>query len=917
MDLTHIGKTREGQRLDENRRRTAHWNRWGPFLSERAWGTVREDYSPTGTAWDYFPHDHSRSRVYRWNEDGLAGICDRHQFICFAIALWNRRDPILKERLFGLTNGEGNHGEDVKEYYFYLDNTPTHAYMKYLYKYPQAAFPYAELVAENRRRDRAQPEYELLDTGVFAESRYFDVFVEYAKATPEDILIEITMANRGPEDAWLDLLPTVWFRNTWSWDRTQPKPSLRRGDSGRERPCVELNDPSYGRRYLYCQPPAQLLFTENETNSQRLFGTPNASPYVKDAFHAYVVNGRREAVNPAQHGTKAAAHYQLRIAAGQSARVRLRFTDQLWADHADPLGDAFVQTFAQRQMEADEFYTTVIPDTLSPDARNVMRQALAGQLWSKQFYHYEVKRWLEGDPAQPAPPPERLHGRNHEWVHLYNADVISMPDKWEFPWYASWDLAFHCVVLALVDPEFAKDQLTLILREWYMHPNGQIPAYEWALDDVNPPVHAWAALRVYQIEQARWGVGDRAFLERIFHKLLLNFTWWVNRKDALGTNIFQGGFLGLDNIGLFDRDQPLPAGMTLGQSDGTSWMAMYCLSLLAIALELARHDPVYEDVASKFWEHFLYIANAMHQRGEGRISLWDEEDGFFYDVVRLPDGEQHPIKIRSIVGLIPLFAVITCTDEVLAKFPGFKRRMEWFIANRPELTGNITSMMDRGQHARCLLSLVTPEQLRRVLRVLLDEQEFLSPYGIRSVSQRYREQPYSVKRGGLEYTLRYEPGEASSTLFGGNSNWRGPVWLPLNYLLIEALQRFDYYLGESYTVECPTGSGQMKALDEVAVELSRRVSSLFLRDRNDRRPLHGEQKIFQSDPYWKDLLLFYEYFHGDNGRGCGASHQTGWTGLVAKILQQSGERFTASAALLLPQGRDIDSEGARDKARDP
>jgi hypothetical protein len=594
----------------------------------------------------------------------------------------------------------------------------------------------------------------------------------------------------------------------------------------------------------------------------------------------------------------------------------LRFTDQAWTDQADPFGDTFGQIFAQRRVEADEFYGTVIPDTLSPDARNVMRQALAGQLWSKQFYYYGVKRWLEGDPSQP-PPPERLHGRNHEWVHLYNADVISMPDKWEFPWYASWDLAFHCVVLALVDPEFAKEQLTLILREWYMHPNGQIPAYEWAFDDVNPPVHAWAALRVYQIEQARWGVGDRAFLERIFHKLLLNFTWWVNRKDALGTNIFQGGFLGLDNIGLFDRDQPLPAGVILGQSDGTSWMAMYCLSLLAIALELARHDSVYEDVASKFWEHFLYIANAMHQRGEGKISLWDEEDGFFYDVVRLQGGEQRSIKIRSMVGLIPLFAVVASSDQVLDKFPGFKRRMEWFIANRPELTGNITSMMDHGQQARCLLSLVTPEQLRRVLRVLLDEQEFLSPYGIRSVSQKHREHPYSVRRDGLEYTLHYEPGEASSTLFGGNSNWRGPVWLPLNYLLIEALQRFDYYLGESYRVECPTGSGQMKALNEVAVELSRRLSNLFLHDQNGRRPLHGEQKIFQSDPYWKDLLLFYEYFHGDSGRGCGASHQTGWTGLVAKLLQQSGERFTASKALLLPQEPTIDNEGAQDNARDP
>jgi hypothetical protein len=898
MDLTRVHQTREDMRLRANQHRTEHWNRWGPYLSDRAWGTVREDYSSDGTAWEYLPHDHARSRTYRWNEDGLAGICDRHQHICFAVALWNGRDPILKERLFGLTNREGNHGEDVKEYYFHLDNTPTHSYMRYLYKYPQATFPYTDLVEENRRRDRTQPEYELLDTGVFGGNRYFDVFVEYAKATPEDILIAITVANRGPEEAYLELLPTIWFRNSWSWDSTQPKPSLQQGDSSGGRSVVELHDSYYGPRYLYCQPPAQLLFTENDTNFQRLFGVPNATPYVKDAFHEYVIHGRQEAVNPAQHGTKAAARYQLHVGAGQSVRVRLRLSDRLWPEPDDPFGIDFEPTLARRKREADEFYATIIPHELSVDAKNVMRQALAGLLWSKQYYHYELKRWLEGDPTQPPPPTTRLGGRNHEWTHLYNADVISMPDKWEFPWYASWDLAFHCVTLALVDAEFAKAQLTLILREWYMHPNGQIPAYEWAFDDVNPPVHAWAALRVYQIEQRRCGVGDRAFLERVFHKLLLNFTWWVNRKDALGTNIFQGGFLGLDNIGLFDRSQTIQPGVILGQSDGTSWMAMYCLNLLAIALELAIHDPVYEDVASKFWEHFLYISDAMHHHGGGQISLWDEEDGFFYDVVRLPNGAVQPIKIRSMVGLIPLLAVIAAPAIALDQFPGFKARMEWFMANRPELTGNITSMMDQGQHARYLMSVVQPEQLRQMLRLMLDEQEFLSPYGIRSVSRRHRASPYTIRQFGVEYTLAYEPGEATSTIFGGNSNWRGPVWIPVNYLLIEALQRFDYYFGDSFTVECPSGSGQVKTLSEVAVELSRRLSSIFLRGRDSRRPVHGGQELFQHDPHWKDLLLFYEYFHGDTGRGCGASHQTGWTALVAKLLQQSGELFAAAESPL-------------------
>ena len=643
MDLSQTHNTSEGKRLRESNARVAHWNRWGPYLSERAWGTVREDYSSSGTAWEYFPHDHARSRAYRWNEDGLAGICDRHQHICFAIALWNGRDPILKERLFGLTNSEGNHGEDVKEYYFYLDNTPTHSYMKYLYKYPQAAFPYERLVAENRRRGVTEPEYELIDTGVFAENRYFDVFVEYAKATPEDMLIEVTVVNRGSEEARLDLLPTLWFRNTWSWDTTKAEPALRKKTSLDGQLCIELSDSYYGRRRLYCQPGGHLLFTENETNMQRLFDTPNESLYVKDAFHEYVINDRVEAVNPAQHGTKAAAHYCWKIAPGRSERVRLRLTDQLWVEPRDPLGTDFSRMLALRKTEADEFYAAVIPPPLSTDVKSVMRQAFAGLLWSKQFYHYEVAQWLQGDPAQPALPPERQEGRNHEWTHLYNDDVISMPDKWEFPWYATWDLAFHCVTLALVDPQFAKAQLTLLLREWYMHPNGQLPAYEWNFNDVNPPVHAWAALRVYQIEQRRCGVGDRAFLERVFHKLLLNFNWWVNRKDVLGNNLFQGGFLGLDNIGLFDRGQAIPHGVILGQSDGTSWMAMYCLNMLNVALGLAVEDPVYEDIASKFWEYFLYVAHAMHGRSRGCISLWDEGDGFFYDVMRLPNGEQHLI----------------------------------------------------------------------------------------------------------------------------------------------------------------------------------------------------------------------------------------------------------------------------------
>jgi len=881
--------TREEKRLQEARERKAHWKRWGPYLSERAWGTVREDYSPHGTAWDYFPHDHARSKAYRWNEDGIAGISDRRQMICFAIALWNGRDPILKERVFGLTGNEGNHGEDVKEYYFYLDSTPTHSYMKYLYKYPQAAFPYGWLVEENRRRGRGGPEFELLDTGVFDEDRYFDVVVEYAKAGVEDILIRISVVNRGPESAQLVLLPTLWFRNTWSWGSDEPRPSLRRGKVQGRGALIEVHHPSYGRRWLYCEGSPELLFTENETNYRRLYGGENGSPYVKDGINDYIVHGVKEAVNPERVGTKVAVHYPLTIAPGKTATVRLRFTDtEIPATGEKPFGTAFDQIFGERQREAEEFYATLIPRDLSPDARSVMRQALAGLLWSKQFYHYVVKDWLEGDPAFPPAPAERKHGRNHEWTHLYNADVISMPDKWEYPWYAAWDLAFHCVPLALVDPDFAKEQLALMLREWYMHPNGQLPAYEWAFGDVNPPVHAWAAWRVYKIEKKRRGKGDRDFLQKVFHKLLLNFTWWVNRKDAEGKNVFQGGFLGLDNIGVFDRSAPLPTGGHIEQSDGTSWMGMYCLNLLAIALELAREDPAYEDVASKFWEHFVYIAHAMNSRGGEDIELWDEEHGFYYDVLHLPDGQHFPLKVRSMVGLIPLFAVQTLEPKLLNRLPGFKRRLEWFIDHRPELIQNVACMRTPGQEERRLLSVVTPERLRRVLKFMLDEREFLSPYGIRALSRFHRDHPYTCTVQGMQHRVDYEPAESSTGLFGGNSNWRGPIWFPVNYLIIESLQKLHYYLGDDYKVECPTGSGRMATLWEVAGEISRRLTRIFLRTADGRRPVHGGSGKFQTDPHWRDLVLFYEYFHGDTGAGVGAGHQTGWTGLVAKLLQQSG-----------------------------
>ncbi len=877
MGRNNLKLTAEEQRLEESRSRKAHWKRWGPYLSERAWGTVREDYSQLGNAWNYLPHDHARSRAYRWNEDGIAGISDRHQKICFALALWNGNDPILKERMFGLTGSEGNHGEDVKEYYFYLDSTPTHSYMKYLYKYPQREFPYGQLVEENRQRGKLASEFELIDTGVFDDDRYFDVVVEYAKADVEDILIKITATNHASETAGLTLLPTVWFRNTWSWDHNIKKPNLKLSNGS-----IMLTEPELGVRWLQFENDPELLFTENESNVQRLFNVPNSSQYVKDSINDYVVNGVRDVVNPNHEGTKAALNYVLQIEPGKSTSIRLRLSTK------SNCFNEFDEIFSERIREADEFYQKIVPTELLSDAQMVMRQSLSGLLWSKQFYHYVVEDWLSGDPATPKPPVERAKGRNSEWKHLYNADVISMPDKWEYPWYAAWDLAFHCIPLALVDPEFAKDQLVLMLREWYMHPNGQLPAYEWSFGDVNPPVHAWATWRVYKIDKKRCGVGDTLFLKRVFQKLLLNFTWWVNRKDADGMNIFQGGFLGLDNIGVFDRSAPLPTGGHIAQSDGTSWMAMYALNLLAIAMELAKDDPSYEDVASKFWEHFLHIARAMNKRGDEDIRLWDEEDGFFYDVLHLPHGKPLPMKVRSMVGLIPLFAVETLEPELLEQLPGFKRRMDWFINNRPDLIENVACMKTTGDAERRLLSIVNRDQLRRVLRFMLDETEFLSPFGIRAISRFHKTNPYLLQVNGTQHRVDYEPAESSNGLFGGNSNWRGPIWFPLNYLLIESLQKFHHYLGDEFKVECPTGSGQMMSLEEVATELSQRLSRIFLQDEHGRRPVFGPSEKFQFDPNWRDLVPFHEYFHGDTGMGIGASHQTGWTGLVAKLLQQSG-----------------------------
>lgn len=881
--------TQEEKRLEEDRDRQAYWRRWGPYLSERQWGTVREDYSPDGAAWQYFPHDHARSRAYRWGEDGIAGISDNHQRLCFAIALWNGEDPILKERIFGLTGKEGNHGEDVKEYYFYLDNTPTHSYMKCLYKYPQQAFPYSQLAEENKSRGYQDREFELLDTGVFAENRYFDIFVEYAKADSEDILIQISVVNRGKEAKSLHLLPTLWFRNTWSWNQADEKPRIKKLKNDQGLSIVEASEATLGERWLYSEGEPELLFTENETNKERLFGVNNSSPYVKDGINDYIVEGKKDAVNPNQLGTKVAAHYLLNIGAGETKVVKLRLSDR--ADLAAPSDTEFDRIFQTRKREADEFYQRVASScSLTEDRRNVQRQAFAGMLWNKQFYYYVVEEWLKGDSGELPPPKSRQGIRNHDWIHFYSDDIISMPDKWEYPWFAVWDLAFHVIPLAIIDPDFAKRQLQRLTREWYMHPNGQLPAYEWDFSDGNPPVHAWAALRVYNIEKKMYGRADKKFLERVFQKLLLNFTWWVNRKDVEGKNVFQGGFLGMDNIGVFDRNMALPTGGYLSQSDGTSWMGMYCLNMLAIALELATENSSYEDIASKFFEHFLYIADAMNQMGEGEESLWDETDGFYYDMLHCPNGSYVPLKVRSMVGLIPLLAVETIEPETLEQLPGFRQRMEWFIHNRPNLKKNVACMETPGVGARRLLAIAYSDKLRRILEKMLDEKEFFSDYGIRSVSKFHAEHPYIFNVNGDSYCVNYEPAESSSGLFGGNSNWRGPVWFPINYLIIEALQKFHHYLGDDFKIECPAGSGQMMNLWEVAIELSQRMIRIFLKTESGQRPVYGDLEIFQTNPHWRDLILFHEYFHGDNGAGLGASHQTGWTGVVAKLIQQCGEK---------------------------
>jgi hypothetical protein len=884
-----IYETVEGARLLTIQKKKGHWNRWGPFLSERAWGTVREDYSAGGDAWSYLPHDHARSRAYRWNEDGIAGICDRHQFLCFAVALWNGRDPILKERLFGLAGPEGNHGEDVKEYYFYLDNTPTHSYMKYLYKYPQAEYPYDRLLEENRRRGKLEAEYELVDTGIFDEGRYFDIVVEYAKVEAEDLIIRISASNRGPDAAPIHLLPTLWFRNTWSWGRDDSRPSIAAQIGARPKQGSEsillARHSQLGDYALYCSGPDELLFTENETNTSRLYGVPSPVFYCKDAFHAYIVEGNREAVNPAATGTKAAAHYTRTLDPGETITFELRLASlrdehQLKAPFAD-----FDSLLRLRRKEAADFYDVVIPAKLTVDEKLVARQAFAGMLWSKQYYHYVVTDWLEGDPATPSPPSARTVGRNHNWPHLFTRDVISMPDKWEFPWFASWDLGFHCVTLAYIDPHLAKEQM---LREWYMHPNGQIPAYEWDFNGVNPPVLSLAARAVFEIEREHTGIADFAFLERVFQKMLLNFTWWVNRKDALGKNIFQGGFLGMDNIGVFDRDQ-LPQGYLLGQADGTSWVAAFAKNMFATALLLAEKNPIYEDVASKFWEHYIFIANSMNSIRNPLMSLWDEQDGFFYDHLISGQHEPIPIRARTMVGFVPMFGATTVAADTFDRYSDFQRRRQWFIEHRPDLIESVGAMVVPGPNKNLILGLVRTDQLRRMLTYMLDENEFLSPYGVRAVSRYHKDHPLILSLDGEEFRLDYEPGESLTNLFGGNSNWRGPIWLPVNFLILMALKQYHLYYGDEFQVECPTGSGKMKTLGQVGEELEQRLGRIFLRAQDGNRPVFGSCHLFNTDPLWRDLIPFYEYFHGDTGRGCGASHQTGWTGLIAPILVDLGE----------------------------
>ena len=881
--------TKESRRLEEAREGTA-WKKWGPYLSERQWGTVREDYSQDGNAWDYFSHDQARSRAYHWGEDGLAGISDDRQYLCFALALWNGRDPILKERLFGLTNSEGNHGEDVKEYYFYLDSTPTHSYMKYLYKYPHGAFPYDDLVVTNQKRSRHDFEYELLDTGAFAGNRYFDVFVEYAKDTPEDILIKITVWNRGPEPAALDVLPTLWFRNTWSWTEGAVKPVLRNAASVMDASVVAASHPELGERFLYCEGDVSLLFTENETNHERIFGTANSKPYVKDSINNFIVHQQPAGLNPEGTGTKVSSHYRVRLGAGTCEVIRLRLTDvrphdlpsAYPANGGNPFGEQFDLTMKARQAEADEFYGTVIPSKLDADSQAVMRQAVAGMLWSKQYYNFDVDKWLLEHGADPFKPRQRAP-RNDHWHHMYNADIISMPDKWEYPWYAAWDLAFHILALSLADEDFAKQQLDLILEGRYIHPNGQLPAYEWNFSDVNPPVHAWSTIFTYRLEQARRGTGDIDWLERSFQKLLLNFTWWVNRKDRTGKNAFEGGFLGLDNIGVFDRSAPLPTGGYLEQADGTAWMVLFCQNMMEIASQLALDRPAYIEMCVKFIEHFLWIASAMVHAGED-TGMWDEEDGFFYDVLRLPDGSSQRLKVRSMVGLLPLCAVTVFEGELRAKYPQTTQSLRRLISTRPELTAFIHDPTKPGCAGRLMTSVLNENKLRRVLATMLDENEFLSPYGVRSLSRYHAEHPYVFQTGGQQYRVSYLPAESDTGMFGGNSNWRGPIWMPVNGLIVRALLMYYMYYGDEFRIECPTGSGQTMNLYQVAEELSRRLCSIFLRGRDGRRPVYGGNEVFQHDPHWRDYLSFYEYFHGDNGAGLGASHQTGWTGIVARAM---------------------------------
>ena len=876
-----MGVTEESRRLDASASEGVPWKKWGPYLSERQWGTVREDYSPEGNAWDYFSHDQARSRAYRWGEDGLGGISDDKQRLCFGLALWNGRDPILKERLYGLTNGEGNHGEDVKEYYFYRDSTPTHSYMKFLYKYPQAPFPYTQLSETSRNRSREEWEYELLDTGVFAENRYFDVFVEYAKAAPEDILIRITAFNRGPEVAPLHILPTFWFRNTWSWGGGDGAggPMIRAADNGH--PALSIRHGEMGEYVVRFEGEATLLFTENETNQQRLRGQPNPGIYVKDAFHEFVINKRIEAVNPARLGTKAAAHFQQQVAPGQAAVVHLRLTRGNIGSVPELSRNAFDAVIADRIAEADAYYGAISPPGLNDDQRLVMRQALSGMLWSKQYYYFDLDRWLTDNPQ---------HGgiRNRHWKHMVNDDILSMPDKWEYPWYAAWDLAFHTVALGMVDPQFARDQVELMLSERYLHPNGQMPAYEWNFGDVNPPVHAWATLFCYHTSRGHSEQGDRAFLARAFQKLLLNFTWWVNRKDPAGNNLFEGGFLGLDNIGVFDRSAQLPGGGRLEQADGTAWMAFFCQNMLEMALELGRDDPSYEPMVVKFVEHFLWIASSMDCVGNTCDEMWDEEDGFFYDVLRLPDGSATRLKVRSMVGLLPLCATTVISRADVERYPEAMKRIKAFVSKRPSLMANIAPFDRRGVNGDVLLAVVNEDKLRRILTRMLDEERFLSPFGIRSLSRWHQDHPYELNVAGQYFRVQYLPGESNTGMFGGNSNWRGPIWMPVNLLIVRALLQFYVFYGDSFKIECPTGSGQQMTLFEVAREISRRLSAIFLRDQNGRRPVYGGVDTFQNDPHWRDLISFHEYFHGDNGAGLGASHQTGWTGAVAKLIQLFG-----------------------------